>query len=468
MGLLFRTSFRIIELSRRRSEMGHGTERTFSSEFVARSFLRGCLNGPHDLMRLRHFLAKELTYTTLSRLTDQAVLKEAACHLAQGRIYALERPHDPLTLPTPRHRSDDGAAEAPVQDRQTTLAWIRLQVIHATTGEPIPGIPLHVTLPDDSERDATTDADGVVTFRDLQPGICMVMCDLQDARLQDTYAFAGQGELPPPPGGDGEAGLASAAEKPPATRSRIARIERHKVKTGESLQSIAEAHGMTWQDLALFNWDTAKPDAINEHLHDEVGCTKKTPDGYNYVFDDTDEPGLLYLPKTWEMTALVTEQTHTFRVREAEGFRIILENDDGLRIPEADYEATLADGSRLKGRLGRSGIALIEDPPPGPVDVVFPDLDDVEAKSLAASARKGFEDRESQEVHRLFRYPPETVQRAFAAYDAYFNNYHGEGLRHDIEQEFFTDPDAHMVFYAHLARAHMIVDTEAETTEREG
>jgi hypothetical protein len=466
MALIFRTSFRIIELSRWHPDAASGTRRTFSSVQAAQSFLRGCLSDTWDRQALRRFLSEEMSSRVVA-LTDHVVIDQMAQHLAYGRVHVIERPHEPLRFPNRSRGASEDAEGPPVQSPQTVLAWIRLRVIHARTGAPIPGIPLHVTLPDDTERDGTTDADGLVVYRDIQPGICMVTCDLQDARLRDTYAFAGLGEMPPPPGGDGTETTAPATEESPATRSRIAQIEAHKVKTGESLKSIAETHGMTWQELALFNWDTAEPDAINEHLYDEVGCTKKTSDGYNYVFDDADEPGLLYLPKLWEMTALVTEQTHTFRVREAEGFRIILENDDGLRIPEADYEATLADGSTRKGRLGRSGIALIEDPPPGPVEVVFPDLDDVEAKSLAVSARKGFEDREPQEIHRLFRYPPETVQRAFAAYDAYFNDYHGEGLRHDIEQEFFTDPDVHMVFYAHMARAHLIVDTAAETTEME-
>ena len=463
MALIFRTPFRIIELSRWHPDVAHGTRRTFSSVQAAQSFLRGCLSDTWDRQALRRFLSEEMSSRVVA-LTDHTVIDQMAQHLAYGRVHVIERPHEPLRFPNRSRGTSEDAEGPPVQSRQTVLAWIRLRVIHATTGVPIPGIRLHVTLPDDTERDGTTDGDGMIVYRDIQPGICMVMCDLQDARLRDTYAFAGLGELPPlaPVSGDGAATPAptTETEESPATRSRIAQIKAHKVKTGESLKSIAERHGMTWQELALFNWDTAEPDAINEHLRDEVGCTKKTPDGYNYVFDNSDEPGLLYIPEVWEQTALVTEQTHTFRVREAEGFRIILENDDGLRIPEAEYEATLADGSTRKGRLGRSGIALIEDPPPGPVEVVFPDLDDVEAKSLAVTVRKAFDDRAPSEIHRLFRYPPETVQRAFAAYDTYFNDYHGTGLRHDIEQEFFADPDAHMVFYAHLARAHMI-DSEA-------
>jgi len=74
--------------------------------------------------------------------------------------------------------------------------------------------------------------------------------------------------------------------------------------------------------------------------------------------------------------------------------------------------------------------------------VRFPDLDDIEAKSVAASARKGFDDRDPKELHRFFRYAKETVKRAIEAYDKYFNDYRGEGLKNDIEEEFAGDDEA--------------------------
>ena len=99
--------------------------------------------------------------------------------------------------------------------------------------------------------------------------------------------------------------------------------------------------------------------------------------------------------------------------------------------------------------------------------MTFPDLDDIEAKSLAAAVRKAFDDRDPREIHRLFRYPAETVERAFDAYDQYFNDYHGKGLRNDIEQEFFSDPDAELVFYTYLADANITGPAEDSATEEE-
>jgi hypothetical protein len=243
--------------------------------------------------------------------------------------------------------------------------------------------------------------------------------------------------------------------------ARIFEIEKHKVKTGESIASLAKGAGISWQDLAKFNWGTDVPDEINKHLRDEVGCSKKTPDGFNYVFDDSDKPGIVYIPKEWKQAGLATEMTHTLRVQSMARFLVILKNDHDLRIPEAEYEATLADGSKRSGRLGRGGVDAIDDPPVGDVEVKFPDLDDIEAKSLAATVRKAFDDRNPKEIHRLFRYPPETVQRAFKAYDKYFNDYRGQGLRNDIEQEWSGDSDAMMVLLSYLGEAKIIESAQA-------
>jgi hypothetical protein len=60
-----------------------------------------------------------------------------------------------------------------------------------------------------------------------------------------------------------------------------------------------------------------------------VGCTKKTKDGYNYMFDDSDNPGLMYIPKEWKQTGLATGSTHVFRVKKIRGgplLRFVLES----------------------------------------------------------------------------------------------------------------------------------------------
>ena len=100
-----------------------------------------------------------------------------------------------------------------------------------------------------------------------------------------------------------------------ATRTHITEIQAHKVRTGQSLDGLAKANGLTWQVLANFNWGTADPNKISQHLRKDVGCTKKTQDRKNYVFDDSDEPGIIYIPKPWRVGSLPTNKTHVVRVR---------------------------------------------------------------------------------------------------------------------------------------------------------
>ena len=98
-------------------------------------------------------------------------------------------------------------------------------------------------------------------------------------------------------------------------RTQIIEITVHKVKTGETLAGLAKANGLTWQMLADFNWGTSEPYEINNHLRFSVGCTKKTKDRKNYRFDDSDDPGLIYIPKPLRLTGLSTKRTHLIRVR---------------------------------------------------------------------------------------------------------------------------------------------------------
>lgn len=70
----------------------------------------------------------------------------------------------------------------------------------------------------------------------------------------------------------------------------------HRVRDGETLESIARANGLTWLELASYNFGTAVPEEVNRQLHTKVGCTRRTADGRNYVFTRGDSPGLIALP----------------------------------------------------------------------------------------------------------------------------------------------------------------------------
>lgn len=103
-----------------------------------------------------------------------------------------------------------------------------------------------------------------------------------------------------------------------AQQNVIVLIEQHHVKSGETLAGLAVLYGLTWQQLALFNWNTSDPDEINNHLRDDVGCTALAPDGRNYIFSNDDSPGIIHIPKKWARSGLATDRRHTIHVRRFE------------------------------------------------------------------------------------------------------------------------------------------------------
>lgn len=94
--------------------------------------------------------------------------------------------------------------------------------------------------------------------------------------------------------------------------------EEHLVRDGETLASVAEKHGLTWQQLARFNFQTDKPEEINVALREVVGCTQRTKDGKNYIFSDSDVPGILLIPKDRKPLPLKTGKPYRVQVKAAE------------------------------------------------------------------------------------------------------------------------------------------------------
>lgn len=219
--------------------------------------------------------------------------------------------------------------------------WVIFRVVDDATSMPIDGVKLLITIPQNSERPYTTNS-GVVEIHNIHAGTCDVRCEVQGARLPTTLAFVTMGETPTTPTpAAGASGSGATGANPPLNPSgpaatpgatptgrppdisgdRVLEVEKHKVQTGESIDSLARGAGMTWQELSLFNWGTSVPDEINIHLRDEVGCTRKTADGFNYIFTSEDDPGIVWIPRAWQRRGLPTDQVHTVRVKKPGGER---------------------------------------------------------------------------------------------------------------------------------------------------
>ncbi len=255
----------------------------------------------------------------------------------------------------PKTREDPAASEpgaAPPSD--PTRTWVKFKVVDHQTGQPIENVQFQVMLPSGNEQVKKTDAKGIIDIRGIPEGYCSLTSDLTGARIDDTRSFVGMGDVAVQDADQ------AGSEKAKGT-IRIARLEEHKVAKGETLDSLAQGAGMTWQDLAAFNWDTSAPKEINEHLRDDVGCTNLTADGKNYRFDDQDDPGIIHVPRKWEKAGLATEKLHVIKVKSVgvSNYVIIelLDTDPGDETVK-DYVFTLrsADGSYDKSQTVKDDV----------------------------------------------------------------------------------------------------------------
>lgn len=252
----------------------------------------------------------------LATLPTGASARNVAALLRSGRLVLVDArpvlPRQMMRTPAPERAAGPNQQfpdESPRLTRKTS--WIRFLIVDDVSGIPVPGIQLEVRHPGGRLGEYVTGADGRVTIDPLEPGLCDVSSPLAGARLNDTADFVALGSQPSGGGSRRTPNIGAGADA-----RRIAEVFEHKVRTGETLKSLAEANGLTWQQLARFNWDTDVPDQINYYLGEYVGCTRKR-DGRNYSFDDADDPGIVHIPRHWSAAGLATEQEHVIRVNPA-------------------------------------------------------------------------------------------------------------------------------------------------------
>ena len=91
-------------------------------------------------------------------------------------------------------------------------------------------------------------------------------------------------------------------------------MERHRVRAGETLESVAAGAGLTWQKLAKFNFGTDDREKVRARLVRDVGCEKFDPKQKMYVFTDEDAPGLLMVPRPLDLKLMATGVHHIVRI----------------------------------------------------------------------------------------------------------------------------------------------------------
>jgi hypothetical protein len=276
----------------------------------ARRYLEEYAGDSMALSQLRMALSEDSLGMPVTYLDDADVLDEVAWRVSMNQLTIAEEIPRPLPkVPEPEPASSSAAAPPPELPRTKKLTFIELKVVWAETGKPVKNVRLVVRTPDGVEKFHDTNGEGKVRVEEVEPGTCDVRGDLKNVKAENIISFVGMGE--PKASAESENG------SPPKTGAGplvIAGIKSHKVKTGESIASLAKRCDMTWQELAKLNWGTDVPDRINNHLKYDVGCTRKTKDGKNYVFDNSDDPGLMDLPTQWEQGGLSTGGEHVIQV----------------------------------------------------------------------------------------------------------------------------------------------------------
>ncbi|HTP30446.1 MAG TPA: LysM domain-containing protein, partial [Anaeromyxobacteraceae bacterium] len=310
--------------------------------------------------RMQFFDCREAKHLLLELLGDYmnaTVLRDLAAHELHGfdrldgvdrfelatslaraivseRLIHVVRFRDSLA----RVRTPDEAPEA-VPVPAATLGTFDLSVVVDCDGTPVRQLSLRVKTQGESElRPKRTDGNGLIHIDYVVRGAVEIASDVQGARLDQSAVVVGWG---------GETiDRENVGSRLGSSQIRyLLEIEQYRVHDGDTLESIASKAGITWQDLAFFNWGTKLPEEINEHLAAEVGCTKKTADGKNYVFTSSDMPGLVSIPRPFSAGGLPTGTRHVLRVKPAESelvtYRVRLCDPFNKPMPHAPYKVTV-------------------------------------------------------------------------------------------------------------------------------
>jgi hypothetical protein len=182
--------------------------------------------------------------------------------------------------------------------------WVGFQFVEDTTGAPVSGIKLAVTLPDGTSSTLTTADDGSAEIKKTVGGVCAVQVTSSDLLLSTTLNYLGEGGSPPPP------------DTPPAKagkdKPKVARVVAHRMLEGETLGKVAQDNGLSLQALTKFNFETDDPKKLDRCVRLLTGCRARAGD--DWAFAGTEDPGIVYVPQDLKLAGVKTGSTHVFRV----------------------------------------------------------------------------------------------------------------------------------------------------------
>ncbi len=311
----------------------------FHSELAARSYLHRFVDDYFITSALRSELRHAFYFSGLiaSAATDRELWEQIASRLAWQELFLTRRVLTPPAGRASKKEEEEAAARA--------RTFIKVDVLWAEGRDPVPGLTLELTAPNGEHASKNTNQRGLARLDGITEGACVVGCYWRNLRVEECVT-------PVPEGGRPKA----RDRRAPAPRA-IVEVCAHKVRRGETLVSLAESVNASWQELAYFNWGTRDPSIVNAMLASRLGCTRTAENGRSYVFDDDDDPGIIYLPRPFNRGGLQTGRLHTIEVQPI--VEIVREDvaipmprdfdedpyhDDEVRLVAVDgsYEARLA------------------------------------------------------------------------------------------------------------------------------
>jgi LysM repeat protein len=232
-----------------------------------------------------------------------------------------------LALAPPLSFGGLGDDETPDQPRAPTAvqtkAMFSLQAVDDVTDDPISNVKLVVKLPDAKEHELATDSSGRIDLSVVKSGTVSVSSSVTGATMAKTMAFVKLGALAST---TSVAATGATRGGHSTTGQVIAQLIECRVKTGDTLDSLARRHGLTANALAQFHWGTAVRDEIDQYLIFEVGCRKRGSDQH-VLFDSADDPGIIYIPAPVRLNGLALDQLHILRVKKPFGRRAFSVSD---------------------------------------------------------------------------------------------------------------------------------------------
>lgn len=335
---------------------------TFAGKSHAAGFVERCMEYMHKDELIRLFLNKRNLYSR----------RELAACVAD-RISSRPLIVVPITT-TP---GGGGQTSDPIEEKDARgigfpnfqTDKIRFKFIDDSSGRPVKGITVKVTGGDGNFRTMRSDNAGEVTWNNLKPGACALSSDITGKwgpTLKNTLALS-------------ENRVSSITSTDPIpfeppkdntydrrARYYLAKIKKHRVADGETLQSIAEENNMTFADLAYFNWGVYDNKKVFRCMRRDIGCSKPTKNRTDFHFQDSDTPGIVFIPEALSEENFPTGQTHVIKVSATgfalfyESFQVTIVDDKNKPMENVLCDLKHPDGTTTQVESDKAGVIALD------------------------------------------------------------------------------------------------------------